>query len=204
MGSALTNGMANEDWVSGLRSGLDEVTAALRSRIRRGLGAAFSSRSDVSDVDLDDFTQDAVVRVLERLDSFRGDSQFTTWAIAVAVRVGLTALRKRRWQGQSIDELMQDFADPESLGKQGALTGARGELLSALRVAIAEELTERQRKVLLAELEGVPQVVLAERLSSTPAAIYKTTHDARKKLKASLTRAGFDAETVRELLASES
>ncbi len=193
----------NADWIAGLKAGRSEVTAALRARIRQGLGAALSDHPDVGEADLDDFTQDAVLRVLERLDSFRGDSSFTTWAMAVAVRVSLTALRRRRWTATPLDELLADPATLRSFSKAGSVPGARGELFALLRSAIAEELTPRQRQVLLAELDGVPQVVLAERLSSTPGAIYKTSHDARKKLKSVLTRVGFDAQTVKETLAND-
>jgi len=171
--------------------------------LRSGLAAALADRADVSDADLDDFTQEAVLRVMERFDTFRGDSKFTTWAMAVAVRVSLKALRRRRWAGVPIDDTLSDLASAEPVA--GVLArDARAELLAALRAAIATELTPRQRQVLLGELEGIPQVVLADRMASTPGAIYKTSHDARKKLKAALQRAGFDSDCVRETLADAS
>jgi len=192
--------LLNEEWVAGLANGRDATITALRARIRQGLAAALGDRIDVDDADLDDFTQHAVLRVMERLNTFRGDSRFTTWAMAVAVRVGLTALRRRRWTGRSIDELVDEPTSLETNAGSGHAAGARAELFAALRSAIANELTPRQRRVLMAELEGVPQVVLADQLSSTPGAIYKASHDARKKLKTALTAAGFDVETVNETL----
>ena len=74
-------------------------------------------------------------------------------------------------------------------------------VLAVLADAIDKDLTPRQRETLLAELDGVPQVTLAERLGVQPNALYKMTHDARKKLKAAIERAGFDANSVRRLLA---
>ncbi len=203
MGSVMIEGIEIDDWIAGLKAGHGGVTAALRTRLRRGLGAAFKGRSDVTEVDLEDFTQDAVLRVLERLDTFRRDSSFTTWAMAVAVRVSLTALRKRRQTAASLDEVPDPVAPPDSPTPNNEATGARAELFAVLRSAIEGQLTSRQRQVLLGELEGVPQVMLADRLAATPGAIYKVSHDARKKLKAALTRAGFDADTVREVLANE-
>lgn len=201
MRPATANEIADPDWISRLRAGRAEAVAALRTRLRRGLGTAFSGRADVSDADLDDFSQESVMRVLEKLDTFRGDSSFSTWAMAVAIRVSLTALRKRRWTTRPLDDHMAEIETPRHAGGDGLVVGAKRELLKMLRRAIAEQLTPKQRRVLLSELQGVPQVVLADRLSVTPGAIYKTSHDARKKLKTVLTQAGFDAGTVLELLA---
>jgi RNA polymerase sigma-70 factor (ECF subfamily) len=41
-------------------------------------------------------------------------------------------------------------------------------------------------------INGVPIDVLAERLNTTRGALYKTLHDARKKLRAELITNGFD------------
>jgi RNA polymerase sigma-70 factor (ECF subfamily) len=195
-----SNTISNEDWVARLKSGGDDATASLRARIRTGLGAALGGRSDVSDFDLEDFTQDAVVRVIERLDTYRGDSSFPTWAMAVALRVSFTALRRRRWSAAPLDDRLRELASVETPRQAVSANGERAELMTALRIAIATELSPRQRQVLLGELEGIPQVVLADGLSSTPGAIYKVSHDARKKLKAALKRAGFDTQSVREIL----
>lgn len=59
----------------------------------------------------------------------------------------------------------------------------------ALRLAriVVRELTERQREVLIAvTIHDVPTGDLASRLHTTPGALYKTLHDARRKLKAKL------------------
>ncbi len=194
--------MSNDDWMAGLSDGREETVAALRDRIRSGLGAAMANRSDVDDADLDDFTQEAVVRVLDQLATFRGNSKFTTWAMAVAVRVSLTAMRRRRWKDRSLDELLDDpVADSD--GDAAAASDSRRELFSAMRTAIDDALAPRQRQVLLAELSGVPQVVLADQLGMTPSAVYKATHDARKRLKVALQDRGFHEEAVKEVLAGD-
>lgn len=195
--------LTNVDWIAGLRARRDDTMAALRGRIRGGLGAALRGRSDVNDADLDDFTQDAVLQVLERLESFRGDSSFATWAMAVAVRVSLTALRRRRWAAEPLDVRLAALASFGGPARGPASAATQTELYGVLRDAIANHLTPRQRQVLLGELDGIPQVVLAERLSSTPGAIYKVSHDARKKLKSVLAQAGFHAGDVADVLAGE-
>lgn len=199
MRTAAVHPAETEQWVAGLRAGVPDVIAALRGRIRDGLAAAFATRTDVNDNDLDDFTQDAVIRVLERIDTFRGESGFATWALAVAVRVAFTELRRRRFSDRSLDDPDGSNGPPiEDSIDTG--TGLRTELFDTLRAAVADELTPRQREVLLAEVRGIPQVVLAERLNSTPGAVYKMSHDARKKLRCALQRSGYDAETVHEAL----
>ncbi|HPF37239.1 MAG TPA: sigma-70 family RNA polymerase sigma factor [Phycisphaerae bacterium] len=194
--------MKDDAWIAGLRAGREDAVAALRDRLRKGLGAALGPRSDVQDTDLDDFTQDAVLQVTSRLDSFRGESKFATWAMAVAVRVALTALRRRRWKRETLDDRLEAMASPD--GAPAIETEeVRDQLLAALRASIDEDLTPRQRQVILGELSGIPQVVLAERLGMKTGAIYKATHDARKKLLAALRRKGFDAARVMDVLADE-
>ncbi|HVW16759.1 MAG TPA: sigma-70 family RNA polymerase sigma factor [Solirubrobacteraceae bacterium] len=138
--------------------------------------------------DLDDLAlqsaDDALVAVLAKLDGFRGDSRFTTWAYKFALLEAAVKLRRRPWQGRELPlepERWPQTAD--GAGSPHART-ERAELLDAVREAIDEELTAHQREVLVAvALNEVPIDVLAERLGSTRGALYKTIHDARRKLR---------------------
>ena len=130
---------------------------------------------------------DALMSVLARLDDFRGDSRFTTWVYKFALYEAAAKLRRRSWQGRKIP------LEPESWGMFESQSGGpqeqveRGELLSAVKDAIETALTPHQRNVLVAlALNGVPIDVLAERLETTRGALYKTLHDARRKLRAQL------------------
>ncbi|MCB9851794.1 MAG: sigma-70 family RNA polymerase sigma factor [Phycisphaerales bacterium] len=194
--------IADDAWIAGLRAGREEAVTALHDRLRKGLGAALGHRSDVQDSDLDDFTQDAVLQVTSRVDTFRGDSKFSTWAMAIAVRVAMTALRRRRWKHEALDDRLEAMASPAAAPSLDT-NEARGELLAALHIAINADLTPKQRQVILGELSGIPQVVLADRLGMKPGAIYKTTHDARKKLFVALKRKGFDTARVLDILADD-
>jgi RNA polymerase sigma-70 factor (ECF subfamily) len=61
------------------------------------------------------------------------------------------------------------------------------ERLQAVTTAIQQELSPHQREVLTAlVLSDVPIDVLAERLNTTRGALYKTLHDARRKLRAAV------------------
>ena len=63
----------------------------------------------------------------------------------------------------------------------------QAELLARLQRAVADVLTPHQRTALVAlALNGVPIDVLAERLGTTRGALYKTLHDARRKLRSHL------------------
>jgi RNA polymerase sigma-70 factor, ECF subfamily len=136
---------------------------------------------------------DALVAVLAKLDGFRGDSRFTTWAYKFALYEAAVKLRRRAWQERELP--LEPDAWP-AFASQALSPGehlAESELLEALRVAIAERLSAHQREVLVAiTLNGIPIDVLAERLNTTRGALYKTLHDARKKLRIELAAEGFD------------
>jgi RNA polymerase sigma-70 factor (ECF subfamily) len=147
--------------------------------------------------DHDDLAQqsadDALVAVLAKLDDFRGDSRFTTWAYKFALYEAAVKLRRRAWQDRELPLEPESWSLIASAGASPAEHAAEGELLAALQTAIAEALSAHQREVLVAvTLNGVPIDVLAERLNTTRGALYKTLHDARKKLRRRLAADGFD------------
>jgi RNA polymerase sigma-70 factor, ECF subfamily len=136
---------------------------------------------------------DALMSVMARLDDFRGASRFSTWVYKFALLEAGVKLRRRAWQGREVP------LEPESwtLFSSGALrpdeAAEQSELLHALQQAVEEGLTPHQRRVLVAlALNGVPIDVLAERLSTTRGALYKTLHDARRKLRRQLVGSGYD------------
>jgi RNA polymerase sigma-70 factor (ECF subfamily) len=150
--------------------------------------------------DLDDVAlqaaDDALVSVLARLDSFRGAARFTTWAYKFALLEAAVKIRRRAWQGREVP------LEPESWSLFAGAGGAAEEaeqsaLLGAIQDGIAQVLTPRQREVLVAlAINGAPIDVLAERLGSTRNALYKTLHDARRKLRAHLEALGYDLEDI--------
>ena len=145
--------------------------------------------------DLDDIAQqaanDALMSVLARLDDFRGESRFTTWAYKFGLLEAAVKLRRRAWQGREVPlepETWSVFSSPE-LGPGDE--AEQSELVTALQEAIQEALTPHQRRVLVAlAVNGVPIDVLAERLNTNRNALYKTLHDARRKLRRRLEDSG--------------
>jgi DNA-directed RNA polymerase specialized sigma24 family protein len=83
----------------------------LRGELVTGLRRALSRRG-VSDDLLEDFAHDAMVRIREHLDDFRGDSRFTTWALSIAVRVAFDELRHARWRDVSFEALRRLHQHP--------------------------------------------------------------------------------------------
>jgi RNA polymerase sigma-70 factor (ECF subfamily) len=192
----------SREWLSALRAAgaeRDEALARLhvlllgaaRFEVARRRPTLPHLRGD----DLDDIANqaadDALMSVLRRLDDFRGESRFSTWAYKFALYEAAVKLRKRAWQGREVP------LEPESWGVfadaklEPAAEAEQGELLDALRTAIESVLTPHQRRVLVAlALNGVPIDVLAERLGTNRGALYKTLHDARRKLRRHLDERG--------------
>ena len=147
--------------------------------------------------DLDDLANqsadDALVAVLRKLGDFRGDSRFSTWVYKFALLEAGVKLRRRAWQGRELPLTDAGWELMVAPGGGAQERSETNELLVALRTAIADELTAHQREVLVAiALNGVPIDVLAERLHTTRGALYKTLHDARRKLRAQLRELGFE------------
>jgi RNA polymerase sigma-70 factor (ECF subfamily) len=189
-------------WLSALRSEgaeRDQAVAKLHELLLRASKHELSRRraalSHVRGEELDDIAMqaadDALMGVLAKLDEFRGDSRFTTWAYKFALLEAGVKLRRRAWQGREVvldSENWMTFAAADTSAQQEL---EQSQLLSALRDAINDRLTPHQRQVFVAlALNEVPIDVLAERMESTRGALYKTLHDARAKLRRQLADAG--------------
>ena len=152
--------------------------------------------------DLDDIAleaaDDALMSVLRRLDDFEGRSRFTTWVYKFGLLEASVKLRKRGWQNREVPLEPESWALFEDAALSPDVDAEQSELLVTLQRAIAEILSPRQRQVLVAlALNGVPIDVLADRLGTTRGALYKTLHDARRKLRRYLDERGFSAEETR-------
>jgi RNA polymerase sigma-70 factor (ECF subfamily) len=199
----------NETWQTHLGStGPDQQAALsdLRVALLRGLRRALSHRAGVGDAFLEDIVQDALVRILERLPQFEGRSRFVTWATSIAIHVAMSELRRQRWKDISLDEVIAgaELAPQQVIADDpGPATRLqRDAILAAMHQVIRNELSAKQREALLAELRGTPQDEIARHLGSNRNAVYKLSHDARKRLKQGLETAGFGAEEIRAAFAS--
>ena len=164
---------------------------AARFEVRRRCATLSQIRGGDQEDMAEQSAGDAMVAILSKLDSFRGESQFTTWAYKFALYEAAVKIRKLAWQGRELPLEAEEWslmADPGP-APQGEVE--MNDLLAAIREEIETGLTPRQREVLVAlALNEVPIDVLADRLGSTRGALYKTLHDARRKLRAALADRG--------------
>jgi RNA polymerase sigma-70 factor (ECF subfamily) len=185
-----------EAWVAALRGQSmvrEEATARLHALLlaaaRHEIARRQSSLAGVSTESADDLAtqcaDDALVAVLRKLDDFRYESRFTTWAYKFAILEAAVRCRRRAWQERELP------VDPEAWASLpgGVLdpvdTVVGRERLRLTLNAIRTDLTPHQREVICAlVLAQVPLDVLAERLGSSRGALYKTLHDARARLRA--------------------
>jgi RNA polymerase sigma-70 factor (ECF subfamily) len=171
---------------------------AARWEVARRAAATPQLRGDELDDIAAQSADDALMAVLAKLDSYRGASRFTTWAYKFALLEAAVAMRRRAWQRREIVLQPEEWALLPDAGPGSPHDAETGELLRALAAAINHHLTAHQREVLIAlAIDGVPIDVLAERLGSTRNALYKTLHDARRKLRDRLTADGLIAEGTR-------
>lgn len=214
-----TTERTNEQWLEALRSEGETQAQALldlKERLQRGIYYYLSrERSDLSGLSqheltqmAEDMAQDATLRVLENLGSFRGDSQFTTWATRIAVRVAISDLRRARYKDFSLDAMTADgdflplTANPVMGEKPPApeRSAEKGEVLAKIQSALDGVLTDRQFRALYAvAVRGVPLDVVAEQMGTNRNALYKLIHDARRKLRAHLESQGLTMDYMMNL-----
>lgn len=172
-----------------------ELHALLLRAARFEISRRRSAFPELGGADLDDLAwqsaDDALMSILRRLGDFRGDSRFTTWAAKFAILEAGVKVRRHAWRGHEI--LLPEASWPTVAdgGPTPHEFAEARDLLAALREEIDRRLTTWQRQVFVAvTLDNVPIDVLAERLNTTRSALYKTLHDARRRLRAALADRG--------------
>jgi RNA polymerase sigma-70 factor, ECF subfamily len=199
---------ASGDWVARLATpgrdrdaAIEELHGLLLRAARFEISRRRASLPQLGGSDHDDLARqsaaDALMSILRRLGDFRGESRFTTWAYKFAVMEAGVKVRRRAWHGREIPleparwPLLTDGAPTPHQHAEAR------DLLAALREEITRGLTGHQREVLVAvALNEVPIDVLAERLNTTRGALYKTLHDARRKLRAALAARGLGSDAA--------
>jgi RNA polymerase sigma-70 factor (ECF subfamily) len=172
------------------------LRAASFELARRSAALAHVRGEDREDLALQ-AADDAFVAIMGKLDDFRGDSRFSTWVYKFALYEAGVRVRRRAWQHREVVLEPDSWLDIGERAAGPAASYDRTELLAAIRTLIDTALTERQREILVAlTIQGIPIDVLADRLGSTRGALYKSLHDARRTLRAHLTAAGHDLESI--------
>jgi RNA polymerase sigma factor (sigma-70 family) len=198
----------NDQWVADLstagpaqESALEDLRAVVLKGLPYALATWLSPSDPQFDPLLEEVAQETLLRILDHLETFEGRSQFTTWVHKVAVRIALTELRRKRWQNVSLDELLEGetvgtimpglMSDPAPSPESST---EQVDLLRRIEHLLQEELTEKQRRAMLASLRGMPLEEVARRMDMQRNALYKLFHDARLRLKQRLAKEGLAPE----------
>jgi RNA polymerase sigma-70 factor (ECF subfamily) len=178
------------DALQGAPAVREQAVARLHALLLRA--ARFElARRGLTQADADDLAtqaaDDALMAILDKLDTFAGRSRFTTWAYKFAILEAAVLARRRAWGDREVRLDDRDWSAVEPSAQQ-ILEDA--EVLAVVRDAMRDRMTPHQRRVFTAlALDGVPIDVLAERMGCTRGALYKTLHDARRKLRSAVEEA---------------
>jgi RNA polymerase sigma-70 factor (ECF subfamily) len=143
---------------------------------------------------------DAMVALLRKLETFRGESRFTTWAYRFVALEVANKLGRHFWRDPPVS---LDADDPPALSAppdgDPLVDAQHRELAEAVTRAVSETLTDHQRRFFVAVvLHGVPMDTVVARSGLTRGAVYKAVFDARRKIRAHLTAHGhLDEPTTR-------
>jgi RNA polymerase sigma-70 factor, ECF subfamily len=178
----------------------ESALAELYARLLRIAGAELQRRSfsaRIGGAELDDLAHqaasDALLAIDAKLDSFRGESRFSTWAYKFVVFEVSNKVGRHFWRHPQASMDAEDWERlPDRFGLDVADRAEWGEMMSALRRAVDEDLSDRERRMFVAiVLNGVPLDAVVAELNSNRNAIYKTMFDARRKLRAALVANGY-------------
>lgn len=219
----MTRTRSNEEWLHDLKEtgeAQEKAIADLQNILLRAALYLFNrNTSDLAGLASDavlklaeDCAQEALVAILNHLSDFRGDSKFTTWAYKFAVNIGLTASRHIRWKDVSLDQLSIDeegaFSEWVLRDKSSALapdlSALKGEVRQVIWDVMEQDLTDHQRRILLLMVfHEVPMDEVVQQLNTNRNAIYKSLHDARRKLKSGLQARGFEVGEMLSLFSAQ-
>ena len=196
---AMPRKRTNAEWISELSAGGELREAALtdlRRILVKGLHHSIGPTCAGAFL-IEDFVQEALIRIFATIASFRGESRFETWAMSIAVRVAVSEMRRARWKDVSLDQMVEAgrlFPETKSADHES------NQLMGVVTAAIQKGLTTKQRDAILAELGGAPPDEVAQRLGTNRNALYKLVYDARARIKQAILDAGWTEAHVRLIL----
>lgn len=194
------------DWVENLKneSQREDAVGKLREVLLRGLKGAFFRRGQ-DEAFCEDICQESLIRIMKNIDSFEGRSKFTTWAISIAIRVGISELRRRHHKDVSLDAITggDDMKIELAIVEDDVSGNAIDQraILKILSDLIENQLTQKQRTVVRALLGGMPVEEIARRTNSNRNAVYKLFHDAKQRLKSGFENSDFSLADIESVFA---
>ncbi len=194
----------DQDWLERLRSTdvaiHDDAIGRLRELLMRGLSRSLTNRYG-QPFSAEDIVQDALLKILQSLDQFQGRSKFTTWAMTIATRIGISFVRRKYHRDVSMEAFNQEDGYRMEIAIESTVDAgsaeSRNELLTTLQQLTDDVLTDKQRLAMRAFLSGFSTDGIAERVGTNRNAVYKLIHDSRLKLKDGFERAGISVKDIR-------
>jgi RNA polymerase sigma-70 factor (ECF subfamily) len=128
----------------------------------------------------DDLTQEAFLRALRSLGSFRGESTFATWLFRVAINTAYNYLRR-----QKVSPIQYRPQVPERGSKQSGPEQAvlEAELDADIKAAMAELPPELRGALALTSFQGLSAKQAGQIEGCPPGTIYARVHHARQRLR---------------------
>lgn len=191
------------EWVAALVEpgpARDEMLGRLHALLLRAARAELGRRAPrvrLAGKEVDDLAHqaadDALLSILRRLETFRGDSRFTTWAYKFAILEVSSKIGRHFWTRPDVAlEPDQWERLPQRFGISPDQAAESSALFAAVRCAVDSWLTDHQRQVFVAlVVDGVPLEALAAKLGTNRNALYKVMFDARRKIRAALVTDGY-------------
>lgn len=195
--------MDSSSWLTALRGSGTKRNAALARlhemllRVATREAHRCGPATRIGGQELDDLAHqaanDAMVSLLAKLDTFRGESLFTTWAYRFVVLEVSSKLGRHFWRRPTVSLDAEDWEQLPAWSAIDPLAQAQQrELITAVRRAVDETLTDHQRRLFVAiVVNGVPLDAMVSQSGSNRGAIYKTVFDARRKIRSFLTTNGY-------------
>lgn len=176
-------------------AGRDQAIQELRVILEKGLGAIWEN-SFGSKVGREDVIQESLKRILENLHTFNGRCKFSTWAMTITVRTAFAEMRRRKFQGVSLNTIQQDHVIADTCSRSAAAEDCgsqKSNVLSGLQNYFETLLTEAEKEAISYLLAGVPVEVVASKTGSSRNAVYRLTHESRLRLRRAIKDEGTTA-----------
>jgi len=189
---SLTGWQDDLDLVQGLRQGEAGAVEALVARHGPWI-YRLALRLTGQPPDAEEVAQDALLRVVQKIDTFKGEAAFTSWVYRIAANLAYQKLRGRPPRDVSIDDFLPVFDEQGGHAKMVADWSDRVDdrvMAQEARTRLAEaiELLPPDYKVIviLHDLEERPNAEIAELLDLSLPAVKSRVHRARLFLRGKL------------------
>ncbi|MCG6533162.1 MAG: sigma-70 family RNA polymerase sigma factor [Syntrophales bacterium LBB04] len=152
----------------------------------------------VGENEAEDLTQEVLVKIGQSLNSFRGESQLSTWIYQIATNIALDRLRRAKIQ-RRVDtglplEVCEDRQEDQDIWTSQEKVSLdqqiiRWEMNGCIREIIDTLPGDYRSVIVLSELEGLTDRKISEVLGITPETVKIRLHRARARLKKELSAA---------------